>query len=60
MGGLFELAKKELQASLALMPNNSGILVSLAKVDVELGDTELGIAKLSPFCTKSQTMRRLL
>ena len=47
MGGLFELAKKELQAALALMPNNPGILVSLAKVDVELGDTELGIAKLS-------------
>ena len=46
MGGLFELAKKELQ-TLALMPNNPGILVSLAKVDVELGDTELGIAKLS-------------
>ena len=47
MGGLFELAKKELQAALTLMPNNPGILVSLAKVDVELGDTELGIAKLS-------------
>lgn len=47
MGGLFEMAKKELQAALNLMPNNPGILVSLAKVDVELGDTELGIAKLS-------------
>ena len=47
MGGLYELAKKELQAALRLMPNNPGILVSLAKVDVELGNTELGIAKLS-------------
>ena len=47
MGGLYALAKKELQVALKLMPNNPGILVSLAKVDVELGDTELGIAKLS-------------
>ena len=47
VGGLYDLAKKELQTALKLMPNHPGILVSLAKVDVEVGDHELGIAKLT-------------
>ena len=47
VGGLYDLVKKELQTALKLMPNHPGILVSLAKVDVEVGDHELGIAKLT-------------